>query len=391
MKLFPLLAPLTLLASASTIQAQTPQISSAGSLGNGTNRPSQGNGSYLQNSYRHDDGSSENAFKAWGGPGTWGTTCWINAFRAVGSGETISQIDVAFGSALFPLNQPALGAVCNVGLWSDPNQDGDPGDGVLLAQQTASLTTLGDSFQSFAFSPAIPVDGIFFLGAWMVNAPTSVGGGVHGEFSASMDEGTTYPPAMQSKAWICGSAGNTQGPAPFDPANLTAVGQLTPVRMHHPFLVRGQGNTPVSTYCVGKLNSAGCTPTIFSTGASSATAGSGFTIIADNALTGRMGLMLYTNAGRAAVPFQNGILCLNPPVRRSSSINSGAGIPGLGCSGSYRLDMNSFAVGGAGGAPATYLTVPGTLVDVQCWGRDPGFPAPNNSSLSNGFEFTVGA
>jgi hypothetical protein len=143
-------------------------------------------------------------------------------------------------------------------------------------------------------------------------------------------------------------------------------------------------------YCSPKTNSLGCVPAIAFAGSPSAVATSGFSLTASQVRNGKSGLLLYSSAGRSATPFAGGTLCLSTPIRRSVPLNSGGNpLPANDCSGLYALDMNAFARGALGGHPSPFLSTSGTTVQTQFWGPDPGFPAPFNTTLSAGVEYTI--
>ena len=158
-----------------------------------------------------------------------------------------------------------------------------------------------------------------------------------------------------------------------------------------PFQLHGTATNDPVFYCTAKQNSIGCTPAIGFIGQASATAGTGFLVRSVNNLNQKPGLLLYGTTGQAVNPFGGGLLCINAPLRRSVPlVSSGAPPPPLDCSGVYAIDMNAFAVGSLGGNPAPSLSVIGTTVDCQFWGRDQGFAAPNNVSLSDALEYQIG-
>jgi hypothetical protein len=158
-------------------------------------------------------------------------------------------------------------------------------------------------------------------------------------------------------------------------ATVTIVGDLTGEWT-------GSG---VQSYCTAKAGLACGAPAIGTSGCPEAGVSSGFVVSAGPARAGKAGLLIYTDAGAAALPFQGGLLCISPaPLKRSSPIGSG-GTAG-GCDGVFTLDFNAFASGALGGNPLPSIQQPGTRVNAQFWGRD---SQQTGSFLSDAVEFVM--
>jgi hypothetical protein len=147
-----------------------------------------------------------------------------------------------------------------------------------------------------------------------------------------------------------------------------------------------QGSPTV--YCTAKVNSLGCTPSIGFSGAPSASATSGFVVRVSQVRNRRRGFLFYGIAGRAALPFLGGTLCVAPGnIRRTPQMNTGGTPTVPDCSGTLALDMNAFAAGLAGGHPLPELKQAGTQVNCQYWHRDKA--STSSSSLSDALEYTI--
>lgn len=142
-------------------------------------------------------------------------------------------------------------------------------------------------------------------------------------------------------------------------------------------------------FCQAKTTSNGCLPAISSSGSAYAASNGQFHISASAVINQKPGLLFYGLSGGASIPFQGGLLCVQPPTARSPLQFSG-GNPGPNdCSGQFDLFVDAFALGLLGGNPLPQLRQAGTTISAQWWGRDPGYAEPNNTLLSNALTYTV--
>ena len=134
----------------------------------------------------------------------------------------------------------------------------------------------------------------------------------------------------------------------------------------------------ISPYCTAKLNSLGEAPWLSWSGTPSAAAGSGFVITAHDVVPAMPGILFYGTSGAAAIPLQNALLCVSPPITRLGLLVSGP--PPA----TYAMDFNTVVA--QGNDPAL---VAGATVHAQFWSRDTGLPPPFPTGLTGGLLFTL--
>lgn len=131
-------------------------------------------------------------------------------------------------------------------------------------------------------------------------------------------------------------------------------------------------------YCTAKTTSSGCTPAIGSSGVASATAPSGFRVSASQVEPDRVGILFYGSTGPEAAPFQGGLLCVRPPLRRTPPQSSGSAGPPP-CTGILTLDLNAAGICAEIGV--------GYRGWMQGWFQDPA--SPGATGLTDALEWTV--
>jgi hypothetical protein len=161
-----------------------------------------GQGSIAVDEYMIDDGSTENLLGWTAG----GTMAWIQWFDAAGGSDSISAIRIINGSALYPGYGNGNGSPVSVGIWSDPNGDGEPSDSVLLASVNTTVQNIDtDTYQTVAIGPTA-VTGRFFIGAWIAHNA--------GQYVAPMDQNSS---PQANRAYVFGNYNGYGGS--FNPNN----------------------------------------------------------------------------------------------------------------------------------------------------------------------------
>ena len=142
-----------------------------------------------------------------------------------------------------------------------------------------------------------------------------------------------------------------------------------------------------TAYCDAGLSALGCLAELSSLGVASATASSGFSLVAEGVQGNKDGLFYFGTNGRQANPWGNGtsLQCVVPPVWRGGLL-AGTGSNGQ-CNGFFDQDLNARWCPSCP-KPNQNPGV-GATVQAQLWYRDPNNPSNKTSSLSNAIEFTV--
>jgi hypothetical protein len=152
--------------------------------------------------YAYDDGSSESIF----GWAVGGEMCWMHVFETIPSNNVIETIRVVWGSPAWPGLSPGNGTPSTVYIWNDPNDDGDPSDGVLLDSASTTVQNVDtDLFNDIPIGP-VTVNGLFIVGCNLAHQA--------GQYVAPMDEGGKLF-YYGGNAWVAGNPGGT-----FDPNDI---------------------------------------------------------------------------------------------------------------------------------------------------------------------------
>jgi len=333
----------------------------------------------LQNTYFHD---------SFGGPYTGfgltsdGTIAWLHRFDAFSGSDTLDAVLVAFGSSGSSFPPLVNGTPATVGVWSDPDQDGDPSDAVLLASVATAVQNAHTGIKNqIDLSPPVHVEGKFFVGA----LTSCTGGQTPAPVNGSGAQGWSH----SGRAWLVGS---TSGP--FNSACLSC-NDLPPVTLASLGVVEGQfelsarsGGTGLA-YCFGDGSGTPCPcgnnggpgegcahsqgegALLWCTGTPRVSANDLVLTTVQLPSTGGVGLYIMGNQQSGSglgVPFMDGLRCVGGQIFR---------FPAKAISTFSHLEQRTVV------STAGNLIQPGATWNFQSWYRNPPGPCATGANLSN--------
>ena len=118
--------------------------------------------------YVWDDGSAEDAI-GFGNGDVNLEALWFNQFNVVAGAESIASLEIAWGDPDNPTPASQLnGLPVQLAIWSDPNNDGEPSDAVLLASISGVIQDANtNTFVTYTFPAPVNIGGAgtsFFVG-----------------------------------------------------------------------------------------------------------------------------------------------------------------------------------------------------------------------------------
>ena len=139
-----------------------------------------------------------------------------------------------------------------------------------------------------------------------------------------------------------------------------------------------------TSYCTAGTTASGCQATLSATGTPSASAATGFDLLAMDVEGNKDGLFFFGTNGQQANAWGTGtsFQCVIPPVKRAGLL-IGSGANGT-CDGTFSQDLNA-----RWNAKPAQNPGAGAVVQAQAWFRDPLNSSNQSTSLSDALEFTV--
>jgi hypothetical protein len=333
----------------------------------------------------------------------------INRYADTGDVTTVAGAYVCWGWGGGTAHTNGNATV--VALWSDPNGDGNPTDGLLLEQVATTISAANtDTYVLVPFTQNHIINGPYFIGTGYVRQT------VGANFPLCID--STVCEILPDNAWIVGNTAlpvdvtnllaNTTPPVAMDGGVCQAQGAFNGL-YHGAFAIRPDilvGPPPIGTVeCIGDTVAAcpcsgaggslvpnpgaannGCGNSAFPAGAHLSATG----VAVDNAgdtviltCNGMPGPGLFFQSNGLAGPFVNfndGILCAAVGIIRMGVVFPTAGVA------SYPGGLTPAPIHIAG---APVLT-PTPTKHYQCWYRDitPGFCNTQGHNMSNGLAIT---